>query len=536
MSMANQARFDTIVVGSGPAGVSAAYPLVDAGVRVLMVDGGKVPDIGVPTGEYLATRATDPAQWQWMVGRDFRVLHATLQTSPKFRASSLAYVFRGFTEANRIEGDGFVPVGSLAVGGLSNAWGCGVARFSALELKEFPFSAPELLPSYAAVAQRIGISGRTDDDLTDFFGVDEWAQPPVPADSLHEDLLRQYARHRNLLAGRGFRLGRARVAVLNQARPGTRRPCSQCGFCLWGCAEESLYSARYDLSDLTRHANFTHRQGFIVDHLERQPDGWGICGVSVSSGSGETLRAHNVVLAAGTLATTSIALRSLPAVAQVPLLNLPMATFMLWLPKSLGAARTKGPGFAQLAFALGGSDAEAICGFTFSTHALPVAEFIRHVPLTRRHAITLLSVLLSSTVVANCFFPGAQSRNRAKLEADGTLRVTGGTQKILPELTQVTAKRLRAAFMRCGAWLLPSSFRLSATGSDVHYAGSLPMRQAPGLGETDRHGELAGLPGVFVADAAALPALPSKSHTLAMMACADRLGRELARRIRQPAH
>ena len=31
-------EFDVIIVGSGPAGTSAAYPLVQAGLRVLMVD------------------------------------------------------------------------------------------------------------------------------------------------------------------------------------------------------------------------------------------------------------------------------------------------------------------------------------------------------------------------------------------------------------------------------------------------------------------------------------------------------------------
>jgi choline dehydrogenase-like flavoprotein len=536
MKLGEPAQFDVIVIGSGPAGVSAARPLVEAGVRVLMVDGGEMPDVGVPDGEYLATRANDPQQWKWMVGRDFWALRATGSVSPKFRAPTLAYVFRGFAEANQIHSKGFAAVGSLAVGGLSNAWGCGVSRFSTFDSQAFPFDASELLPSYAAVTQRVGVSGRADDDLADFFGVDEWAQAPVSLDPLHEQLLRDYHRRRDALVRRGFRIGRARVAVLNQSRPGGRRACARCGFCLWGCAEEALYSARYDLPELGSRTNFTHRPGFIVDHLERQPEGWGVCGVSASSGSGETLRTRNVVLAAGTLATTRIALRSLPAVASVSLLSLPMATFMLWLPRSLGAARTKGPGFAQLAFALEGSGPDTVCGFTFSTHAIPVTEFIRHLPISRRHAITLLSALLSSTLVANCFFPSTQSQNRIELEPDGALRITGGARSTLPNLVQVTEKRLRAAFMRCGAWLLPRSFKLGAMGSDVHYAGSLPMRQVPVPGETDRHGELAGLPGVFVADAAALSSLPSKPHTLAMMACADRLGGELARRIRQAKH
>ena len=45
--------FDAVIVGSGPAGVSAAFPLLDAGLRVLMVDGGKAPRVASPAGQFL---------------------------------------------------------------------------------------------------------------------------------------------------------------------------------------------------------------------------------------------------------------------------------------------------------------------------------------------------------------------------------------------------------------------------------------------------------------------------------------------------
>ena len=32
---------DVVIIGTGPAGVSAAYPLVEAGLQVLMIDGGR---------------------------------------------------------------------------------------------------------------------------------------------------------------------------------------------------------------------------------------------------------------------------------------------------------------------------------------------------------------------------------------------------------------------------------------------------------------------------------------------------------------
>ena len=397
------------------------------------------------------------------------------------------------------------------------------------DLADFPFTEAELAPSFEAVAKRIGISGRNPDDLAEYFGVDAWAQPAIPLDRLHESLLRNYLRHREALVASGFRLGRARLAALAEDA-GERRGCSRSGLCLWGCPRESLYSARYDLRTLAARANFVHEPGFVVDRLEPAGGAWNVCGRTTRGEARGSRTARRIVVAAGTLATTGIVMRSLPGFGETRLINLPMAAFALWLPRSLGAARESGPGFAQLAFTQDDADVGAICGFLFSTQGLPVAEFIRHSPLARRHSVRLFRTLLSSLIVANCFFPGHLSASSMRRERDGSVRVVGGAKPALAGAVARTRARLERAFRRSGAWLLPGSFTAGATGGDAHYAGSLPMRKAPGMGETSAAAEVAGLPGVFVADAAAMPSLPAKSHTLALMACADRVGRIMVAR------
>lgn len=118
--------------------------------------------------------------------------------SPKLRVPSLGYVFEDFEFENRVVGKDFVTIGSLATGGLSNAWGCGVARFSNDDLAQFPFRESQLLASYETVSRRIGISGREMDDLSDYFGLDAWSQPPVPLDTLHAYMLEHYRKYRNI--------------------------------------------------------------------------------------------------------------------------------------------------------------------------------------------------------------------------------------------------------------------------------------------------------------------------------------------------
>ena len=38
--MKSNNEFDVVIVGSGPAGVNAAYPLIEAGLKVAIIDGG----------------------------------------------------------------------------------------------------------------------------------------------------------------------------------------------------------------------------------------------------------------------------------------------------------------------------------------------------------------------------------------------------------------------------------------------------------------------------------------------------------------
>ncbi len=523
------ADFDVIVVGSGPAGVSAAFPLVEAGLRVLMVDGGKQAVVRPPEEDFLSARAHDAVQWKWMVGKNFHALKMRDAVSPKLRVPSMAYVFDEFSRDNRINGDGFITIGSLAKGGLSNAWGCGVAQLSADELAELPFPASEMRASYARVSQRIGISGRNDDDMAEYFGQDEFLQSPIPMDEPHNLLLHQYEKRRVKLHACGFRLGRSRLAVLS-ADISDRRACNLSGNCLFGCSRGSLYSAVHDLPSLLKHENFTELSGFLVDGLKRDNDVWMVTGNT--DGERRCFRAGKVVLAAGTLATTRLVLNALNHRQSVPMLSSPTAAFLLWLPGLLGAQRVPGFGLGQLSFTLSLRDCISAFGSTFSTSGILMSEFARHIPMSRRYGVDLLKGLLSSCVVGNLFLPGQLTKARVSLKGDGSLMVSGTYSDSVAPLMNEAKKKLSKAYWSIGALLLPSSYTVGLPGGDIHYSGTLPMRETPLLGETTSMGEVKGMDGVHVVDGGCLPLLSAKSHTLTIMANADRIGRAIAVNLR----
>jgi len=518
------ADFDAIIIGSGPAGVSAAFPLVAAGQKVLMVDGGNRPAGELPRQPFLTAREYDQEQWKWMIGGDLHALGMHDAISPKMRVPAHAKVFSEFNAANHIYSEDFVAIGSLAQGGLSNAWGCGVARFSGTELEAFPCPPAELENSYRSVAQRIGISGPEVDDLSDYFGLDQWSQPPIAMDALHEDMYARYQKHRQSLNEAGFRLGRSRIAVLSKDL-GNRQGCNNQGNCLYGCDRGALYSASADLAILKQSDNF-HHQTMVVDALRQEGGKWLIEGASDKQA--KSISGSRILLAAGTLATTRLALNTLQLQQSVRLLSCPTAAFILCLPSSFGAARQTGFGLGQLSFVLSLRDDIRALGSTFGTSGLPISEFAHYLPLRRRYGVDLLKALLSSCVVGNLFLPGHLSDNHAFVDGAGALHIKGGFKEEIGALLKTTASQLRKAYASLGAYMLPMSFTAAKAGADIHYAGTLPMRANPRRGETTSSGELVGLEGVYVVDGASLPVLSEKSHTLTIMANAARIGERLA--------
>jgi len=520
--------FDVIIVGSGPAGVSAALPLAEAGVRVALLEGGPADPPPVwPDGDYQTLRRGDADQWRFFLGADLAGVRPQPLASPKFRVPALQAALARFAGAWPIETTDFHAVGALAPGGLSRAWGAGVACFTDADLgADSPIAAADLADAYRRVAARIGIAGRADDDLGDFFGAGLPLQPANPLSENARRLLDRYGRAPGRAGAHGLSLGRARNAVLSEPLGG-RGGCRQCGFCLWGCPDRAIYSAADELPGLAARG-VTVLTDCRVMEIAAPPAGPRVR--VLHAGLPAELSARRVLLAAGALGSARLALAALGHHQPVPLLSTPTAGFAVWLPERLGAA-PDGRAFplAQVSYRvdLGDGLGDGF-GNLFSTDGLPVHEFVRLSPLSIRAGAAIFPLLLPSLLVGNCFLPGALSRHALSVGADGRMRISGGFAPALGAVLGRVRRAVGGALRAYGLFALPGGFRVGAPGTDLHYAATLPMRRQPAPHQTDALGALPGLPGVHVVDAAALPALPAKAHTFTAMANAERIARRLA--------
>ncbi len=525
---------DIVIVGSGPAGVSAAIPLVEAGCRVVMIDAGIEPNQTPPRERFYDIRVQDQEQWKLLVGEQFQALRPDVPASPKFRAPPNAFAYAGYQQAYAIHTTHFAAVGSLAAGGLSNIWGAGVSCYTSEELREFPITRAELEPSYRTIAARIGISGCNTDDLAAFFGNDVPLQPPTSLSENTARLWRRYQAHPAAARRYGVTIGRARNAVLTEDL-GERQRCQNTNTCLWGCARQAIYTATYDLAWLRRHDNFHYHGRLVVESLRPQQAKYTLRIRPLESAAAFESRASTIILASGAIGSAKLVLDALGMTEQeIPLVSSPVVGFAVWLPERLGAAVAQEAfGLSQLSFTVQSGENDAVAfGNVFGADGVLTSELIRYAPLSRPTAIRVMRLLSPSLLLGNCFLPGQFSQHRLTCRADGALHILGGYRDTLPALVGDVKKRLRKMFLRYGMLVLPNSFRLTTPGEDVHYAATLPMRRAPEAHQTKPTGEVAGLAGVYVVDGAVLSALPAKGHTFTIMANADRIARGIVARWR----
>ncbi len=522
---------DVIVVGAGAAGVWAAWQLRNH--RVLVRDVGHRPEPSALNGNFFELRRHADARllFDELIGAEFESLQSIFHgyVTPKLKAPRMRFVTQDAARLSPVRADGFEAAMSFAAGGLANAWGAGLYRFTAQDLAGFPVALSDLEPYYDALTARVGISG-ADDDLSRFFGPPWGVQPPLDLDANGRTLLRRYARHRRTLNRAGLFVGRPRLGVLTRDHDG-RPAYGYDALEFFRPGNPAVYTPAYTLDEMIAQKQIEYLSGVLVERFTEDDAGVMVVARDVATGERRTFTCRRLLLAAGTLKTAKIVLRSRDdRVTRLPLLDNPLTHMPLLDPWRIGAAlETRVYPAATLNAVYAARDsADAVQMTLFSFTGALRSDYLLEFPLAARGAIAAAKYLTPALVLLHLIYPDAPSPgNYLRLAAGDELEIHYEARP-----RGALERRMLALFRRLGYAGSMRLCRRLSPGSSYHYAGSLPMT-ATGSDPytTNRNGRLAGTRGVFVADAANFPVLPSKNHSFTMMANAMRIADHVGRTV-----
>ena len=151
-----------IVIGSGPAGMAAAWALAERGHEVTVLDAGRSPDEWA-SQKYAELSERPPDEWRAELveelRQEFSVGHSKLPPKPVL--GSLHPYAPGDPSAPA-PGSGVGLTPSLGRGGLSAVWGAAVLPYRETDLAGWPLRLEDLAPFYGSVLEFMPVAARRD--------------------------------------------------------------------------------------------------------------------------------------------------------------------------------------------------------------------------------------------------------------------------------------------------------------------------------------------------------------------------------------
>ena len=321
-------KWDVIVVGSGAAGGMAAFQLATAGIKVLLLEAGRMIDT---KKEYRTMewpyasmrRGRLPTEERAIGVAEYNFLDRPYGNNPAFEKYKKLNSYAGNTftrnwvvneKEQPTTGTPYAGVRARILGGRTNFWGRGALRYGPLEFKaasrdgydvDWPISYDEVKPYYDKVDVLLGCSGTVEhlDQVPD--GV---FQKPSKLNCVEVEFKRSIAK-----LGRHYIPGRAGVTtegVLNKYR----RKCMGRGRCGRGCDLQSsfhsptalIYPAR-DTGNLTVRP-YSNVAEVLFDEATNRASSVRV--IDTNTRAVMDFKARVVVLGAGTLESTRILFNS----------------------------------------------------------------------------------------------------------------------------------------------------------------------------------------------------------------------------------
>ena len=524
-----QLTYDYIVVGSGATGAIVANSLVEAGVNVAVLDVGTEDETYkelIPNKDFISIRKEDKKQHTYFLGKEYEGIPwqttkvGSQLTPPRNFLTQLSEKFAPF------ESDSFMPMESMAKGGLGGGWGLGCYEFSKPELDAIGLKESEMLKAYEAVASHIGISGDKDDAAP--YTVRD-LQNVLPFSELEQNLngiFSSYTKQKSKLNKKGVYVGRTPLALLTKDK-GNRSAVQYKDMDFWSDKDKSGYRSWMTIETLNSNTNFSYHKNCLVLKFKEHENGVDVYVKRTDTNEEQIFTCKKLILSPGVLGTARIVIRSfnykkeqLPVICN-PYCYIPCVQWRM-LGKEIQQHKT---GFGQLMLFLDEDKSNYDVGLAalYSYRSLLLFKLIKETPLNYADARIIMQYLQSSFTIAGVHHPEKKSAQKFIRMKQNVNTFTGDIltgQYILSEQELKTnekrEQKIKSVLKTLGCRPLKTVY--TPHGGSIHYAGTLPFDENAEAFSVRSSGKLAGTKNVFVADGSGFNYLPAKGLTFTLMA------------------
>jgi choline dehydrogenase-like flavoprotein len=512
-----------VVIGSGPAGVSASMALLHRGENVIMVDSGI--SLEDDRSRVLSKLSAKPeSDWS---PHDLEFLKGATTVSarklPEKRSYGSNYSYRWIDPSCELIQNETECMGSFALGGLSNVWGANAVIPTQNEFSDWPLTLNDLLPYFKKVMEFIPIASND-------IGKDAPAHGKIITQTMSASL---QARHLTAIWNENrCRLSSAGIHSETSSLAVNSAQCTLCGLCLYGCPHNLIYSSKSTvLNQLISHPNFSYLGGKVVHRIKTNTTGVQIDYLSVGSEVQGTLTAKKLFLACGPLQTSRLVLKALEAWDH----TIEAADSLYFLVPFLSFNRVKGVTRERLhTLSQASLRIEVPPGATKDAHILlytyndllqkllpPFPSLVKE--LTSR--VTNLG-FEHLCIMQGYLHSDDSPKIKIKIEKNDTrdrLFVSAEKNNSSTNIAKNILKHMNSNRRLLGGFAPPFLTQKGKPGKSYHLGGTFPMRNDPSALQTDRYGRLKELENVHLVDASVFPSVFAMNPTLTIMANAYRI-------------
>lgn len=520
---------DYIIVGSGCTGAMAAQTLVERGCKVLMLDGGttdtKYKD-RIPDKDYLSIKREDQNQYEYFIGKDFEGIPFGNVKTGEHLTPPRKFMMQYVKEWMPLVSDHFFPLESLALGGLGNGWGLGCCMFSEGELKAAGLNPAGMNAAYEKVGKRIGISGSKDDAKIYTAGTLAELMPSIQMDSTGRNLFENYGKKRTALNEKGFFMGRPSLALQTLDKNG-RKAYQYKDLDFYCDQDKSAYRPSFTVEELKSHINFSYQGGVVVTQFKEREDIVIIDCRSIENNEPLTFQCRKLVLAASSLSTARIVLRSFNAYdVRLPVISNPYSYLPAIQPYLFGKdSDERKIGFAQLSLFYDPtfSNMDVAMGSIYSYRSLMAFHILKETPMGIKTGFDFLRYMMPAFTILGLFHTEKGSNSKFIQLKKDMKQKTGDSLHVNYEMSHaenqlIHENETKFARALCSMNCFVIKKINPGHGSGIHYAGTLPFSERNERFRLLPDGKLGETKQVYVADGSGFNYLPAKGLTFSLMA------------------